>query len=65
MKLCNYLIGEKIMRIEVEKRLHRIKITLDKETINCPYSMTCDKSANCERCNSFFDKCFFYKKFIQ
>ena len=51
------------MRFEVERRLHRVKISLDKENINCPHSKKCDKAANCERCNKYFEKCFLYKKF--
>jgi len=49
------------MRYEIEKRLHRVKINLEKKDINCPYSKKCDKATNCERCNNYFKKCTLYK----
>ncbi len=50
------------MRNEIEKRLHRVKITLDKSDIKCPYSQDCDKAANARRCNDFYAKCSIYLK---
>ena len=50
------------MRDEIEKRLHRVKISLDKSEIKCPFSKKCDKAANCDRCNLFFEKCNIYKQ---
>ena len=49
------------MRYEIEKRLHRVKINLDKKDINCPYVRNCDKAANCERCNTYFKKCTLFR----
>ncbi len=45
------------MKLEIEKRLHRAKITLDKTNIICPRSKTCPKAENAHRCNEFFEKC--------
>ena len=53
------------MRYEIEKRLHRVKITLDKEDINCPYSKNCDKATNCMRCNKYYLKCSKYKENVK
>ena len=48
------------MRSEIEKRLHRVKVRLDKKDIKCPYSKHCDKAQNCSRCNKFYGKCSIY-----
>ena len=45
------------MKPEIEKRLHRVRISLDKSNIECPYSIDCDKASNCGRCNEFYKKC--------
>lgn len=50
------------MRDEIEKRLHRVKITLNTDDIKCPYSHNCDKAANEKRCNEFYEKCSFYRQ---
>jgi len=50
------------MRDEIEKRLHRVKIILHKDEINCPYSRTCNKAVNAKRCNNFYEKCSVYKQ---
>lgn len=49
------------MRLEVEKRLHRVAIVLDKKDIVCPNAKQCDKAENCDRCNKFFEKCSIFK----
>lgn len=52
------------MRFDVEKRLHRVKIELDNENVNCPVSKECKEASNCDRCNVFYEKCVIYKKKI-
>ena len=49
------------MREDIEKRLHRVAITLDKDNLKCPYSKQCDKAKYCKRCNVFFEKCTLFK----
>ncbi len=45
------------MRSEIENRLHRVKIILNKKNIKCPSSKNCDKAENCSKCNEFYRKC--------
>ena len=49
--LNHFLKGVKFMRYEIEKRLHRVKITLDRNGINCPNA----------RCNNFYKKCTLFR----
>jgi len=51
----------KILRNEVENRLHRVKITLNKKEIACPYSQQCNKAEGGARCNNYYEKCSVYK----
>ncbi|MHA2038145.1 MAG: hypothetical protein ACW98X_17040 [Promethearchaeota archaeon] len=51
------------MKNEIERRLHRVMIKLDKHDIKCPYSTDCVRSENCNRCNNFFQKCSVYANF--
>ncbi len=51
------------MRLNIEKRLHRVKIELDRKNVKCSYSNTCDMAENCERCNSFYRKCNKFKDY--
>jgi hypothetical protein len=53
-----------IIRIEIEKRLHRVKILSGKNNITCPQSKTCDIAENCLRCNNYFEKCMKYNNSI-
>jgi len=48
---------------EIERRLHRVMIKLEKINVRCPYSKNCYSSENCSRCNVFFDKCSKFKEF--
>ena len=48
---------------EIERRLHRVMIKLDKNNIRCPYSKNCYSSENCSRCNLFYSKCSKFKAF--
>ncbi len=50
------------MRINIERRLHRVKIELDKSHIKCIHSKDCDEAANCDRCNEYYEKCSIYIK---
>jgi hypothetical protein len=50
------------MREEVEKRLHRVAISLEKDKIICPKSKNCDHAKNTKLCNKYFKKCGIYKK---
>ncbi len=52
------------MRNEIENRLHRVMIKLDKNGIICPYSVKCLNAENCSRCNEFFQKCNRFADFI-
>lgn len=62
MKLC--LKGSRyLMRDEVEKRLHRVAIKLEKVEILCDFSSICIHAESCPRCNEFFLKCNPYLKF--
>lgn len=50
------------MNDDVEKRLHRVQIQLNKEEIKCPYSLKCPKSVDGKRCNFFYKKCSIFKR---
>ncbi len=52
------------MNNEIEKRLHRVKIKLDKTNILCPYSKVCLSAENGNRCNDFYLKCTKFSDFI-
>ncbi|MFX1363628.1 MAG: hypothetical protein ACFFCE_09540 [Promethearchaeota archaeon] len=45
------------MRNNIEKRLHRVMIKLDKNNIICPIAKDCLDAENCIRCNHYFRKC--------
>lgn len=49
------------MRFEIEKRLHRVKISLKKEEVKCPKASQCDKAESSMRCNLLFSKCSKFK----
>ena len=49
------------MRLDIENRLHRVKISLIKEEVKCPRSFQCDKAENSMRCNLYFSKCSRFK----
>ena len=49
------------MKIEIENRLHRVKIRLNKKKVQCPFSKECNLSENSYRCNLFYEKCSIYK----
>ena len=53
-----------IMRNEIESRLHRVMIKLDKNGIICPYAVECLSAENCSRCNDFFRKCVKFANFF-
>jgi len=48
------------MRLEIEKRLHRVKIALEHKEITCPLSKNCNQAENCKRCDDFNKKCRIY-----
>ena len=50
------------MREEVEKRLHRVAISLERGKIICPKSKDCEHAKNSILCNKFFEKCGIFKK---
>ncbi len=52
------------MKNEIEKRLHRVKIKLDKRNITCPSAKDCIIAENCNRCNTFYNKCAIFANFI-
>ena len=52
------------MKNEIEKRLHRVMIKLDKRNITCPYAKDCLSAENCNRCNEFYNKCVIFIDFI-
>ena len=51
---------KKIMRFEIEKRLHRVKIAFEHKEITCPLSKNCSQAENCMRCDDFYKKCRIY-----
>ncbi|MFX1308191.1 MAG: hypothetical protein ACFE9M_00670 [Promethearchaeota archaeon] len=51
------------MKIEIEKRLHRVMIKIDKKGIICPYAIECLSAENCNRCNVFYKKCANFSDF--
>lgn len=51
------------MKNEIEKRLHRVMIKLDKKSITCPYAKDCISSENSYRCNLLYQKCTIFKNF--
>ena len=54
------------MNNEIERRLHRVMIKLDKLDkldIKCPFSTECIRSERCNRCNLYFHKCSIYSDF--
>jgi len=64
-KFNKYLLKSvKIMRNEIEKRLHRVKITLNKNKIVCPRSEHCNKAESGARCDIYFEKCSIYNQSI-
>jgi len=52
---------DKDLSLEIEKRLHRVTIKLDKSNIKCPKSKICNEAENCDRCNEFYTKCNKYE----
>ena len=52
------------MKNEIEKRLHRVMIKLDKTSIKCPYAEDCKSAESCKRCNLFYTKCAIFTVFI-
>lgn len=61
MKNNNSENFDKDMSLEIEKRLHRVIIKLDKNNIKCPKSKICNEAEYCGRCNEFYNKCSKYK----
>ena len=51
------------MENNIEKRLHRVMIKLDRRDVKCLYSKCCDITENCSRCNKFYKKCSKYDNF--
>ncbi|OLS20510.1 MAG: hypothetical protein HeimC3_40240 [Candidatus Heimdallarchaeota archaeon LC_3] len=51
------------MKYEIERRLHRVKIELDKKVVRCHFSKECDIPENSYRCNLFYQKCTKFIKF--
>ena len=50
----------------MEKRLHRVKIELDKnKKLNCQFSKSCNEAEYSYRCNNFFQKCAKFKGFMR
>lgn len=52
------------MTKNIEKRLHRVKITFNKKNIKCPYSNECNKASSGQLCNLFYKKCSIFIKKI-
>ncbi|MFX0020688.1 MAG: hypothetical protein ACFE9S_00060 [Candidatus Hermodarchaeota archaeon] len=52
------------MRNDIENRLHRVMIKLDKKEITCPNAIDCLSAENCSRCNNFYRKCAIFTDFI-
>ena len=54
-----------LLKFEMEKRLHRVKIELDENRlIMCQFAKRCNKAENSFGCNSFYHKCSKFKDFI-
>lgn len=53
------------MKNDIEKRLHRVMIKLNKRDVKYLYSNFCNDAENCIRCNQFYEKCSIYKDFNQ
>ncbi len=53
------------MENNIEKRLHRVMIKLDRRDVKCLYSKYCDSAENCTRCDQFYEKCSKYNDFSQ
>ena len=52
------------MRLEIEKRLHRVKVNpATYDEIKCTNSLKCVKAENCSRCNEYYLKCSEFGKF--
>ena len=49
------------MRNEIENRLHRVKIELEKKEVECPHMKECESVENSFRCNIFYQKCTKFK----
>ncbi len=49
---------------EIEKRLHRVMIKIDKKGIVCPNAKDCLNAENCNRCNQFYLKCTLFNNII-
>ena len=45
------------MKYDIERRLHRVTIKIDKGVIKCPYSVDCVGAEKGYRCNQFYEKC--------
>ncbi|MDX1797660.1 MAG: hypothetical protein R3255_03335 [Candidatus Lokiarchaeia archaeon] len=45
------------MRNEIEHRLHRVMIKLEKKNVACPNAVECGNAENSSRCNFFYRKC--------
>ncbi len=55
-----------LLRLEMEKRLHRVIINLDEnKKINCQFAKICYKAEISYRCNNFFQKCAKFKGFMR
>ena len=50
------------MDFEMEKRLHRVKIKLDRKNVKCPNAKYCAEAESCDRCNVFYEKCAKFTK---
>ena len=47
----------RLIRREIEQRLHRVKISNVSKNAVCPRATTCLKVENSPRCNLYFEKC--------
>ncbi len=48
------------MNNEVERRLYRVMIKLNKGNVKCPHSKQCIHPEICNRCNIYYGKCSVY-----
>ena len=46
-----------VMKVEAERRLHRVMIKSIEGEVKCPHSKKCTHSENCNRCNIYYNKC--------